>query len=119
MLRLFAQKRQQNKLTPAPSIQNNTPLDNNTTNRQAQDPRILGPGNANLPRLAAAMVLALGEGGLEYCGERGAPRLVALLAAAAQGPAGAEIARAAEGLPAKKREMFRLLMANEGRLPAA
>jgi hypothetical protein len=76
---------------------------------------VLGPNNANLPRLAEAMVGALGDG-VEFCGEATAPRLVALLAAT-QASCGADVARAADALPPKKREMFQLLMSNGGRLP--
>lgn len=77
---------------------------------------MLGPANANLPRLAAAIVKALGQG-VEFCGEATAPRLVALLGAA-RASCEADVARAAEALPAKQREMFQLLVANGGRLPA-
>jgi hypothetical protein len=76
---------------------------------------VLGPANANLPILAAAMVTALGDG-VEYCGDATAPRLVALVGAA-QASCGADVSRAAEALPPKKREMFQLLMSNGGRLP--
>lgn len=77
---------------------------------------MLGAGHANLPRLAAAIVQALAHG-VEFCGEATAPRLVALLGAA-RASCEAEVARAAEALPAKRREMFQLLVANGGRLPA-
>jgi hypothetical protein len=98
--------------TPNPQHQNTK----TTKNKQAQDPRILGAGNANLPRLAAAIATALGHG-VEFCGEAAAPRLVALLGAA-RASCEADVVRAAEALPPKKREMFQLLVANGGRLPA-